>query len=228
MSSEIKKRIYTGSFLIMIFILMFLSKIIYLYTIIIVFVLAFIEFANISSRIFRKKKIYYLFSNIIFLSYLSIVLMITFLGVNGIHFKLVLYVILLTCIASDIGGITFGKIFKGPKLTNISPNKTISGSVGSVLFSFIPLIILNYFFPENFLLSKSNIIFCFEITVVCQLGDLLISFFKRKAKVKDTGKILPGHGGLLDRIDGIIFALPYAYNNTYGINSYLNISILNF
>ena len=129
---------------------------------------------------------------------------------------------------SDIGGFTVGKIIKGPKLTKISPNKTISGSIGSVLFSFIPLIILNYFFPENFLLSKSNLLFCFEITIVCQLGDLFISFFKRKAKVKDTGNILPGHGGLLDRVDGIMFALPYAYCNIYGINSYLNLSILNF
>jgi len=132
------------------------------------------------------------------------------------------------CVFSDIGGFTVGKIIKGPKLTKISPNKTISGSIGSVLFSFIPLIILNYFFPENFLLSKSNLLFCFEITIVCQLGDLFISFFKRKAKVKDTGNILPGHGGLLDRVDGIMFALPYAYCNIYGINSYLNLSILNF
>ena len=142
--------------------------------------------------------------------------------------KIILFIILLGCVASDIGGFIFGKYFKGPKLTKISPNKTISGSVGSVLFSFIPLIILNYFLPDNFLLSKSNIIFCFEITIVCQLGDLFISFFKRKAKTKNTGVILPGHGGLLDRIDGIIFALPYAYVNIYGINSYLNLSILNF
>ena len=206
MSSEIKKRIYTGSFLIMIFILMFLSKIIYLYTIIIVFVLAFIEFANISSRIFRKKKIYYLFSNIIFLSYLSIVLMITFLGVNGIHFKLVLYVILLTCIASDIGGITFGKIFKGPKLTNISPNKTISGSIGSFILSIlISSFLLNLLFETNLLM---NLLFGFIVSLSVQLGDLFFSYLKRKSFLKNTGNILPGHGGVLDRIDGILLGIP--------------------
>ena len=206
MSSEIKKRIYTGSFLIMIFILMFLSKIIYLYTIIIVFVLAFIEFANISSRIFRKKKIYYLFSNIIFLSYLSIVLMITFLGVNGIHFKLVLYVILLTCIASDIGGITFGKIFKGPKLTNISPNKTISGSFGSFILSIlISSFLLNLLFETNLLM---NLLFGFTVSLSVQLGDLFFSYLKRKSFLKNTGNILPGHGGVLDRIDGILLGIP--------------------
>tara|TARA_B100000965_G_scaffold372488_1_gene362197 strand:+ start:409 stop:1095 length:687 start_codon:yes stop_codon:yes gene_type:complete len=136
--------------------------------------------------------------------------------------------ILSICIFSDIGGFIVGKTIKGPKLIKISPNKTISGSIGSICFSFIPLIILNYFLPDIFLFSKANLLFCIEITIVCQLGDLFISFFKRKAKVKDTGKILPGHGGLLDRIDGMIFALPYAYNKLYGINNYLNLSIFNF
>ncbi len=90
-----------------------------------------------------------------------------------------------------MGGYIVGKIIKGPKLTKISPNKTISGSIGSILFSFIPLVILNYFLPDIFLLSKTNLLFCIEITIVCQLGDLFISFFKRKAKVKDTGKCTP-------------------------------------
>ena len=184
------------------------------------------EFSYLIDKIYKYSHIKHLLRHGVILFYCFLIFWITtfVLVINIYDFIFVLAI----CIFSDVGGYIVGKSIKGPKLTKISPNKTISGSIGSVLFSFIPLIILNYFLPDNFLLSKSNIIFCFEITVVCQLGDLFISFFKRKAKVKDTGKILPGHGGLLDRIDGIIFALPYAYNNTYGINSYLNISILNF
>ena len=99
--------------------------------------------------------------------------MITFLGVNGIHFKLVLYVILLTCIASDIGGITFGKIFKGPKLTNISPNKTISGSIGSFILSIlISSFLLNLLFETNLLM---NLLFGFIVSLSVQLGDLFFS-----------------------------------------------------
>ena len=127
-----------------------------------------------------------------------------------------------------MGGYIVGKIIKGPKLTKISPNKTISGSIGSIFFSFIPLILLNYFLPDIFLFSKTNLLFCIEISIVCQLGDLFISFFKRKAKVKDTGKILPGHGGLLDRIDGIIFALPYAFFKLYGLDYLYSLTTFKF
>jgi phosphatidate cytidylyltransferase len=107
---------------------------------------------------------------------------------------------------SDIGGLVFGKIFKGKKLTKISPNKTISGSIGSLIFSML-LILFSY---EN--IFNKNLISLFAITIfisiISQLGDLFVSLLKRKAKVKDTSDILPGHGGILDRIDGIIFAIP--------------------
>tara|TARA_Y100000389_G_C17255669_1_gene410392 strand:- start:366 stop:752 length:387 start_codon:yes stop_codon:yes gene_type:complete len=112
----------------------------------------------------------------------------------------------LVAIMSDIGGLVFGKIFKGKKLTKISPNKTISGAIGSLIFSML-LIPFNY----EGLLNKnlpSIFIITIVISVISQLGDLFISFLKRKAKVKDTSDILPGHGGILDRIDGIIFAIP--------------------
>ena len=109
-----------------------------------------------------------------------------------------------------MGGYIFGKIIGGKKLTKISPKKTISGSIGSFVFSIIPLFITNLQNNINIDLDFSfkNIIFCLIVSLFCQLGDLLISFFKRLSKVKDTGKILPGHGGMLDRIDGIIFAIP--------------------
>jgi phosphatidate cytidylyltransferase len=113
---------------------------------------------------------------------------------------------LLVCITSDIGGLLFGKIFKGPKLTKISPNKTISGAIGSFVFSIIliPIFINNLI---NLSLEKF-ILITFFISISSQVGDLFISFLKRKAKVKNTGDVLPGHGGFLDRIDGILLGLP--------------------
>ena len=112
--------------------------------------------------------------------------------------------ILSICIFTDIGGYIFGKIFKGKKLTSISPNKTYAGMIGSFICSLIICILFIIYF--NF--SINLIIFTFLISLVSQSGDLLVSYLKRKANIKDTGKFLPGHGGLLDRLDGIIFAVP--------------------
>tara|TARA_B100001013_G_C24569889_1_gene426128 strand:+ start:285 stop:716 length:432 start_codon:yes stop_codon:yes gene_type:complete len=120
--------------------------------------------------------------------------------------------VLFICIFSDVGGYVIGKTIGGKKLTSISPNKTISGSFGSFIFSVLPLFLFSYqnLIFLNFDLSLKNIFFCLIISLSCQLGDLIISYFKRLSSVKDTGIILPGHGGLLDRIDGIIFAIPVA------------------
>tara|TARA_B100000035_G_scaffold146369_1_gene124638 strand:- start:4376 stop:4798 length:423 start_codon:yes stop_codon:yes gene_type:complete len=123
-------------------------------------------------------------------------------------------VILLICISTDIGGYVFGNIFKGPKLTKISPKKTYSGVIGGYLLSIICLNILlksNYFLIKPFEITFDFFIFILLISSVSQLGDIIISYFKRLSKIKDTGKIIPGHGGLLDRIDGMIFAYPFAY-----------------
>jgi phosphatidate cytidylyltransferase len=119
--------------------------------------------------------------------------------------------ILSICICSDIGGYIIGKSVGGKKLTKISPNKTISGSFGSFCFSIIPLLIFYNINSSEYLLSISNFLMCLFTSLVCQLGDLFISYLKRKAKVKDTGSILPGHGGLMDRVDGIIFAIPFVF-----------------
>ena len=121
-----------------------------------------------------------------------------------------LYVISI-CFFSDIGGYFIGKLIGGKKLTKISPKKTISGSIGSFSFSIFPLLLFYNYDQYEYLLSINNFLFCLLISLVCQIGDLFISYIKRKAKVKDTGSILPGHGGLLDRVDGIIFAIPFAY-----------------
>ena len=118
------------------------------------------------------------------------------------------------CISTDIGGYIFGKIFKGPKLTKISPKKTYAGVFGGYFLSAVFLIILlnKYFiFSNSIKLSGDIIIFILLVSTISQLGDILISYFKRLSKIKDTGKIIPGHGGLLDRIDGMIFAFPFSY-----------------
>ncbi len=122
-------------------------------------------------------------------------------------------IILLICISTDLGGYIFGNIFKGPKLNKISPKKTYSGAIGGYLLS---IIFLNLFFNSPYYLYPQEMnfdifIFILLISTISQLGDFFISYFKRLSKIKDTGKIIPGHGGLLDRIDGMIFAFPFAY-----------------
>ena len=121
-----------------------------------------------------------------------------------------LYIISI-CFFTDIGGYVVGKVVGGKKLSKISPNKTISGTIGSFLFSIIPLFLFTNIVYLDFMINFSSILYCLMISLVSQLGDLFISFLKRKAKIKDTGKILPGHGGFLDRLDGIIFAVPFSY-----------------
>ena len=115
--------------------------------------------------------------------------------------------IITICILSDIGGYIFGKTFKGKKLTKISPNKTYSGMYGSFLLTI--LFSLVYSYSISFIDLEIILFTSIVISAICQIGDLFISYLKRKAKLKDTGNILPGHGGLLDRIDGILFALPF-------------------
>ena len=124
--------------------------------------------------------------------------------------------ILIICISTDIGGYVFGKVFKGPKLTKISPNKTYAGMIGAFLLSIFTatffLTYYDYYLIDRFeILNIYNFIFIIFISFVSQCGDILISFFKRRSKIKNSGKIIPGHGGLLDRIDGMIFAFPASY-----------------
>ena len=117
---------------------------------------------------------------------------------------------ILICVASDIGGYSFGKILKGPKITKISPNKTYAGMFGSFLMSYlISFLFINEF--SNLKLDLSLSLTVIFLSFVCQMGDLIISYFKRIKKVKDTSNLIPGHGGLLDRIDGILFAIPVSF-----------------
>ena len=121
--------------------------------------------------------------------------------------------VLLICVSTDIGGYIFGRTLKGPKLTQISPKKTYAGVVGGYLLAMITVNFLldNPFFYVDIELTFMTFIFVFGISTISQLGDITISYFKRLSNVKDTGKIIPGHGGLSDRIDGMIFAFPFSY-----------------
>ena len=121
--------------------------------------------------------------------------------------------ILIICVFTDLGGYIFGKIFKGPKLIRISPKKTYTGAIGGFILSLFASFIYAKYTAFGTLFNLNNIFFLFIlfISLISQIGDLIISYFKRLAKVKDTGNLLPGHGGLLDRVDGIIFAIPVSY-----------------
>ena len=120
-------------------------------------------------------------------------------------------IIILICILTDTGGYIFGKIFKGPKLTKLSPKKTYAGVFGAYFFC----LILYFVILKNNLIASEYmanfLLFLFLVSSISQLGDILVSYFKRLSNIKDTGKIIPGHGGLLDRIDGMIFAFPASY-----------------
>jgi phosphatidate cytidylyltransferase len=151
-----------------------------------------------------KKKIYRLFGFIfLFLSFYTIYR----LRIDNDYLFILLITII--CVSTDIGGYIFGKIFKGPKLTKFSPNKTYAGMIGGFLLSIISAIIFNFYFNKE--IQIDFFIFVILISTTSQLGDIIISYFKRLSKIKDTGKIIPGHGGLLDRVDGMIFAFPLSY-----------------
>jgi len=206
MNKELKKRIITSIILIAIVLnCLFINNFSWLLLLSIVSFICWFEFIDLNKKIWKKKTIIFL---PIILSFLFLLLFVYAayelrrkLGVDAILF------VLGVCIFSDVGGYIIGKSIGGKKLTTISPNKTISGSLGSFLFSLFPLGIALIFFNTNNLSGK-YILVCLLVSLSCQLGDLIISYFKRLANVKDTGKILPGHGGMLDRIDGIIFAIP--------------------
>ena len=209
MTRELTKRIFTSLFLITLLGLIFFYSYILIISLIIITIISWIEFQGLIIKIFKKKKyksnILILFIKALILLYLSCF---SFLIFNAITYDETLLIIYLfsICIFSDIGGFVFGKTFKGKKLTKISPNKTISGLIGSFILSLV-LVPFFYFYLKNVSITDL-IIVSIVVSFFCQLGDLFVSYLKRKAKVKDTGDILPGHGGILDRIDGILFAVP--------------------
>ena len=218
MAVELGKRIITSIilFLIAIFCIL-IHKFVFVLILIVTLLVCFIEWRDINYKYFKKKQHNnwkYFFVQFVGLVYLFIFLS-TSIALRGNNSESIAFfiIILCICIFSDIGGYVFGKVIGGKKLTKISPNKTISGSLGSFIFSILPVLLFNLqnYTGVSFEVLSINIALCLIVSLVCQLGDLLISYFKRLNKVKDTGTILPGHGGLLDRIDGLIFAIPTVY-----------------
>jgi len=211
MNSNIKKRILTSIPLIALLIGMFFYTYIMIVSLIIIAIISWIEFYALISKILKKNILKDKFFRFIYktlsLFYLSgLVYLIFAIESEYSNLKIYLLYSVLVSILSDIGGLVCGKIFKGKKLTKISPNKTISGSIGSFIFSTLAI---PFFYKVQIDQTLVNLFFItIIISITSQLGDLFISFLKRKAKVKDTSDLLPGHGGVLDRIDGIIFAIP--------------------
>ena len=238
MITELRKRIIT-SIILFIFAVLCISinQNFFMATSIVIAIVCFVEWGKIN-KLNEKKALKSFIIIVPAFIYLFIILQFSTFALRGESLESVIFfiIILCICICSDTGGYVFGNTIGGKKLTKISPNKTISGSLGSFIFSLLPLFLFNFqnYFDShfdldfkvynwafvsvpseyetfNFEISLKSILFCLIISLSCQIGDLFISYFKRLNNVKDAGTVLPGHGGLLDRIDGIIFAIPTAF-----------------
>ncbi len=206
--SEINKRLLTSFFLLLMLFLSIKNILILSFFLLFIFYEIFYEAYLILYKIIKKKLNLYLSLSFVLVYLTILILFVWLLSLkNNNEEKLFLLLIINVCIFSDIGGFCFGKIFKGKKLTQISPNKTYSGMYGSFIFSLISSIILF----KDFLPIQTLIFFSILVSAASQFGDLLISYMKRVSNIKDTGVILPGHGGLLDRFDGLIIAIPIGY-----------------
>ena len=207
-SNNLKKRFITSVILLIFTILIFLSNFILIYSFLVLGVFSFLEFSSILKKI-KLKNYSFLILNLLFFIYLFLFCYLFVYFSYFFQLKIILYLFLLSCVASDIGGYTFGKIFKGMKLTKISPNKTVSGAIGSIILT---LIVFLSFFDYYFEYINLKIILIGTATsILCQLGDLFFSYLKRKVNIKDTGNFFPGHGGVLDRIDGILIGVPFGF-----------------
>ena len=212
-STELPKRIITSVILLTILGLMYLYPYILISVLLIFSFLSFFEFNVLINKIFKNKNFINLFIKFIIsligLIYITFFSFIMFSAFSTFEDKVLFSFTLSVCIGSDFGGIIFGKIFKGKKLTKISPNKTVSGLVGSYIIAFLFMLI--YYLSFNDFEIKFLMVITFIISTISQIGDLFFSYLKRKAAVKNTSNLLPGHGGILDRVDGIIFGAPIGF-----------------
>ena len=208
-AKNLLKRIITSLVLISILLSMFISSMMMILVVIIISALSFYEFNKLFAKILDNIFFKILSSSLILLylfSFVFIIFWVESVRVIDPNYKLFIFYSIIVSIASDIGGYIIGNIFKGKKLTKISPNKTFSGAIGALFFSILIMMI----FYDDLKFININLLFLVTIliSIISQLGDLFISYLKRRAKMKDTGNILPGHGGILDRVDGILFATP--------------------
>ena len=223
MSQNLFKRLITSILLLLLLLLVIFSHhYIFILSISLIGVIICIEANNIFSKLtlnqnLRKKitikkfNFKFLTLNLITFTYVFFIFCYFSYEIHRLEGPIFFLYVISICIFTDIGGYVFGNIIGGKKLTKISPNKTISGTIGSFIFSVLPLILFLNFSFLDLEFNLNFIVFGLLVSLISQIGDLFISFLKRKAKIKDTGKILPGHGGILDRVDGIIFAVPFSY-----------------
>lgn len=204
--SEFNKRFFTSILLISLVFLCLYNQFILVIFLFLVFLEIIYEFNILLKKIFKgnKKILFFLILLIIFINSYSIFYIWLTLSSDIYINKIKLFLIVITTISTDIGGYMFGKLLKGKKLSKLSPNKTYSGMLGSYIMSTF----ITYLFFRNIINLNELIIYTLIISTISQIGDLLISFLKRKANIKDTGSILPGHGGVLDRLDGLLLAIP--------------------
>ena len=207
---ELQKRLLTSILLLMIIYFSLNNSIVLFLLFVSLNYLSLCEFNNLLKNIFKKNQFYF-FSFLACVIYLSIFSLIIWNFLIPLSNKSIISLIFIIsiCIFTDIGGFVFGKLLGGKKLTQISPNKTYSGVIGSFFFSIISGHYFYIFFKMYLIFEINYLIFIIIISLISQFGDLMISFLKRKAKIKDTGTILPGHGGILDRIDCVLIALPF-------------------
>ena len=208
MSKEFIKRFISSIIMLpLAFYFIIQGSVLLIFFIVICFIVACFEWHTMS-----KKKSYYIYG--------FLFLILSFYTFYELSTELVgvIYIIII-CSSTDIGGYVFGKIFKGPKLTKISPKKTYAGMIGGYFLSLLSLSVIISF--TDYKITPILFLFTILISTVSQLGDIVISYFKRLSKIKNTSKLIPGHGGLLDRIDGMIFAFPIYY--LINLTGYLNI-----
>ena len=223
MSKNLLKRIVTSFFLLSILIIVnFSHHFIFILSLLIVGLIVCFEFNNILAKLInfnsadhkiinKRINFKFLLLNIIVYCYIFLIFCQYSYAIHKQEGPIFFIYLISICFFTDIGGYVFGKTIGGKKLTKISPNKTVSGSIGSFITSIFSLLLFVNLEYLELKFNINNIFFCLIISLISQLGDLFVSYLKRKANIKDTGKILPGHGGLLDRIDGIIFAVPFSY-----------------
>ena len=208
MKNELLKRCFTSIILLTVFFFcLFKSQTSWVYLLIFFTVICFYEFYNLLRKIFKINLIFILCISLIALYLYYFQLSLTKIRIE--YNENIILILLSVCIFSDIGGYIVGKSIGGPKLTTISPNKTISGAIGSILLAIIGTFSVNILLDVLDQRKIITYVWIIAMSIFCQIGDLFISFLKRKAKVKDTGNILPGHGGILDRVDGLIIAVPF-------------------
>lgn len=203
--TELQKRFITTIILlpIIIFFIIF-NKYFFILLLVAILVISFYEWINLNKN---RSNIFTSAGSVVILLFIFFAYFLR--GNNNESIIFFLWVIFV-CVFSDIGGYFVGKLLGSKKITPISPNKTYEGMVGSFVFSLFPITFLLFFKPDILILIWKYIILSFVFSLICQAGDIIVSYYKRISGVKDTGKLLPGHGGLLDRIDGLIFVIIFA------------------